>query len=144
VVRGRKILCQVAVRSCDAQGVGGTVSEDDDVIGEPDVETEGADGVGLNFFALLDLLYDFVYHCNTKAFWRCSMNTAISIRLPKALADQIDSIAKETERPRSYIIQKALESYIEDYADLQVALDRLHDKTDPVVSGKELRKALGL
>jgi RHH-type rel operon transcriptional repressor/antitoxin RelB len=72
------------------------------------------------------------------------MNTAMSIRLPKALADQIDSIAKETERPRSYIIQKALESYIEDYADLQVALDRLHDKTDPVVSGKELRKALGL
>ena len=72
------------------------------------------------------------------------MNTAISIRLPKALADQIDSIAKETERSRSFIIQKALESYIEDYADLQVALDRLHDKTDPVVSGKELRKALGL
>ena len=72
------------------------------------------------------------------------MNTAISIRLPKALADQIDSIAKETERPRSYIIQKALESYIEDYADLQVALDRLHDKTDPIISGKELRKSLGL
>ena len=72
------------------------------------------------------------------------MNTAISIRLPKALADQIDTIAKETERPRSYIIQKALESYIEDYADLQVALDRLHDKTDQVISGKELRKDLGL
>ena len=72
------------------------------------------------------------------------MNTAISIRLPKALADQIDSIAKETERPRSYIIQKALESYLEDFADLQVALDRLHDKTDPVISAKELRKSLGL
>jgi len=43
------------------------------------------------------------------------MNTAISIRLPEVLADQIDSIAKETERPRSYTIQKALESYIEDY-----------------------------
>jgi hypothetical protein len=50
VVRGRKILCQVAVRSWDAQGVGGTVSGDDDVIGEPDVETEGDDGVGLDFF----------------------------------------------------------------------------------------------
>lgn len=72
------------------------------------------------------------------------MNTTISIRLPKALADQIDSIAKETERPHSYIIQKALESHIEDYAHPQVALDRLHDKTDPVVSGKELRKNLGL
>ena len=72
------------------------------------------------------------------------MNTAISVRLPKALTDQVDSIARETERPRSYIIQKALESYIEDYADLQIALDRLHDKTDRPISGKELRKSLGL
>jgi RHH-type rel operon transcriptional repressor/antitoxin RelB len=72
------------------------------------------------------------------------MNTAVSVRLPKVLAEQLDSIAKETERPRSYIVQKALESYIEDYADLQVALDRLHDKTDPVISGKDLRKSLGL
>ena len=75
---------------------------------------------------------------------RCYMTTPVSIRLPKELADQLDSIAKETERPRSFIIQKALESYIEDYADLQVALDRLHDKTDPIISGKELRKSLGL
>jgi RHH-type transcriptional regulator, rel operon repressor / antitoxin RelB len=72
------------------------------------------------------------------------MSTALSVRLPKELTEQLDSIAKETERPRSFIIQKALESYIEDYADLQIALDRLHDKTDPVVSGKELRKSLGL
>lgn len=72
------------------------------------------------------------------------MNTAVSVRLPKELAEQLDSIAKETERPRSFIIQKALESYIEEYADLQVALDRLHDKSDPVISGKELRKSLGL
>ncbi len=72
------------------------------------------------------------------------MTTAVSIRLPKELVDQLNSIAKETERPRSFIIQKALEFYIEDYADLQVALDRLHDKTDPIVSGKELRRSLGL
>jgi RHH-type rel operon transcriptional repressor/antitoxin RelB len=72
------------------------------------------------------------------------MNTAISVRLPKEIADQLDSIARDTERPRSFIIQKALEAYIEDYADLQVALDRLHDKTDSVISGKSLRKSLGL
>ena len=72
------------------------------------------------------------------------MNTAVSVRLPKVLAEQLDSIAKETERPRSYIIQKALESYMEDYADLQVALDRLHDKGDEIVSSNEMRKSLGL
>ncbi|MDW7760704.1 MAG: ribbon-helix-helix domain-containing protein [Acidobacteriota bacterium] len=72
------------------------------------------------------------------------MNTVISVRLPKELSEQLESIARETERPRSFIIQKALESYIEDYADLQIALDRLHDKSDPMISGKELRKSLGL
>ncbi len=72
------------------------------------------------------------------------MTTAISVRLPKELAKQLDGIAKETERPRSFIIQKALESYIEDFADLQIALDRLRDSGDEVISGKELRKSLGL
>jgi RHH-type rel operon transcriptional repressor/antitoxin RelB len=82
-----------------------------------------------------------MYYNDIKRYF---MRTAISVRLPKELANQLDNIAKETERPRSYIIQKALESYIDDYADLQVALDRLHDRTDPIVSGKELRKSLGL
>jgi RHH-type transcriptional regulator, rel operon repressor / antitoxin RelB len=72
------------------------------------------------------------------------MSTAISVRLPKDLAKRLDGVAKETERPRSFIIQKALESYIEDFADLQIALDRLHDQSDPIISGKELRKSLGL
>jgi RHH-type rel operon transcriptional repressor/antitoxin RelB len=72
------------------------------------------------------------------------MSTPVSIRLPDELAKQLDGIAKETERPRSYIIQKALEYYIEDYADLQIALDRLHDKTDPIISSKELKKSLAL
>lgn len=72
------------------------------------------------------------------------MSTPISFRISEDLAKRLDSIVKETERPRSYIIQKALESYLEDYADLQIALDRLHNKTDEVVSGKELRNTLGL
>ena len=72
------------------------------------------------------------------------MSTAISIRLPEGLAEQLDRIARETERPRSFIIQKALEAYMADYADLQVALDRLHDNTDLAITGKELRKSLGL
>ena len=72
------------------------------------------------------------------------MSKPISIRIPDDLAHQLDSVARETDRPRSYIVQKALESYIEDFADLQIALDRLHDGTDETISGKELRKRLGL
>lgn len=72
------------------------------------------------------------------------MRMAVSVRLPKELTEQLDNIARDTERSRSFIIQKALESYIEEYADLQIALDRLHDKSDPEISTKELRKSLGL
>jgi RHH-type rel operon transcriptional repressor/antitoxin RelB len=72
------------------------------------------------------------------------MSTAISIRLPDELAEQLEGVAKETDRPRSYIIQKALESYLEDFADLQIALDRLRDKGDSLVTSAEMRKSLGL
>ena len=72
------------------------------------------------------------------------MSTAVSIRLPDVLARELDHIADETERPRSFHVQKALESYIEDFADVQIALDRLRDPRDPVVSGREMRKSLGL
>jgi RHH-type rel operon transcriptional repressor/antitoxin RelB len=56
------------------------------------------------------------------------------------LANRLNSIAKETERPRSFIIQKALDVYIEDFADLQIALDRLHGKGDEMISAKEIKK----
>ena len=39
---------------------------------------------------------------------------------------------------------QAIESYLSELADLQVALDRLHDTTDPVISLKDMRKDLGL
>jgi len=72
------------------------------------------------------------------------MSTSISIRIPDSLASQLSDIALETERPKSFHIQKALEAYLEDLADLQVALDRLHDTSDPVISPSEMRKELEL
>jgi RHH-type rel operon transcriptional repressor/antitoxin RelB len=53
-------------------------------------------------------------------------------------------IAKETERPKSFHIQKALEAYLTELADLQVAYDRLHDTADPIISIGEMRKELEL
>jgi RHH-type transcriptional regulator, rel operon repressor / antitoxin RelB len=72
------------------------------------------------------------------------MSTAISIRIPDELAVRLTEIAEETERPKSFHVQKAIESYLSELADLQVALDRLHDATDLVISLKDMRKDLGL
>ena len=72
------------------------------------------------------------------------MSTAVSIRLPDVLAKELEHIANETERPRSFHIQRALETYIEDFADVQIALDRLRDQKDAIVSSRDMRKSLGL
>lgn len=67
------------------------------------------------------------------------MNTAISIRIPDELVRELDSVAKTTERSRSFHIRKALEIYLGEQADLQIALDRLHDTSDPVILINEMR-----
>ena len=72
------------------------------------------------------------------------MSTAISVRVSDELALKLIEIAKETERPKSFHVQKALESYLTELADLQVAYDRLHDTTDPVVSIEDMRQELEL
>jgi len=72
------------------------------------------------------------------------MSTAISMRIPDNLASKLSEIANETERPKSFHIQKALEAYLEELADLQVALDRLHDTSDPGISIDDMRKEIGV
>jgi len=72
------------------------------------------------------------------------MSTAISVRLPDEMATELEEIARETDRSKSYLIQKAIEAYLEDMADLQISLDRLHDTSDAVISADEMKKSLGL
>ena len=70
--------------------------------------------------------------------------TTISVRLKDEVAGELHNVAQESERPKSFIIQKAIEAYLDDYADLQISLDRLRDTSDLVVSSKEMRNSLGL
>ncbi len=72
------------------------------------------------------------------------MSMVFSIRLSEKLVKELDQIAAETERSRSFHVHKALETYIHEFADLQIALDRLRDPGDSTVSGRDLRKSLGL
>jgi predicted transcriptional regulator len=70
------------------------------------------------------------------------MSTSVSVRISDDLVRKLDEIAKETERSRAFHIQKALEAYFEELADFQIALDRLHDVGDPIISMDEMRKEL--
>jgi RHH-type transcriptional regulator, rel operon repressor / antitoxin RelB len=71
-------------------------------------------------------------------------SSTVSLRLPDHLVDELEDIARETERSKSFHIQKAIELYLQERADLQVAMDRLHDSSDSVIDGQEMRKNFGL
>lgn len=68
----------------------------------------------------------------------------LSVRLPEDVMQALDHVASEVDRPRGYLVRKAVEAYLDEYAEYQIALDRLRDKDDKVIGGKELRKRLGI
>lgn len=68
----------------------------------------------------------------------------ISARVPEDIAKKLTVVAKETKRPVSFHVKKALEYYLSELVDLQIALDRLNDPTDELVSSEEAKKELGL
>ena len=72
------------------------------------------------------------------------MSSTISIRLPREVEQLLDKVARETGRSRSFHVRMAVRRYLEEFADAQVALDRLRDKDDPAITAKEIRGAIGL
>jgi RHH-type rel operon transcriptional repressor/antitoxin RelB len=72
------------------------------------------------------------------------MSKIITVRLPEEISDKLDDLSLEIRRKRSFIIKSALEQYLNEYADYQIALDRLKDKQDRIITSKDLRKELGI
>ena len=70
------------------------------------------------------------------------MAQTVTVRLPEELVHTLEHIAQDVDRSRSYLIKKAIEQYISEYADYQIALERLNDVTDEIVSSNEMRKLL--
>ena len=70
------------------------------------------------------------------------MSTSITVRIPDEMAEGLEALAKALDRPRSYLVKKAMEVYLSEYADYLLALERLQDKDDRVISSGELRKRL--
>ena len=68
----------------------------------------------------------------------------LSLRLEERLNRKLQRLAKDSERPKSYFIKKALELYFDEYEDYAVALARRADKDDEILTVHQARKTLGL
>ncbi len=73
-----------------------------------------------------------------------NMSTTVSLRLPDETVHELGELASAIERSKTYIIRKAIENYLQEYADYLVALERLRDKDDEIISGEEMREQLAL
>ncbi|MCG8430037.1 MAG: DNA-binding protein [Candidatus Omnitrophica bacterium] len=72
------------------------------------------------------------------------MTTLKAFRLPTPLAKKLSALARETHRSEKFYVTEALIHYFEDYADARIAKDRFDDPSSKIISGKELRKRLGV
>jgi len=66
----------------------------------------------------------------------------ITARLPDDVVSSLDHVAKTLHRSRAEIVRQAIESYLEDFEDLSIAIERLCDPTDETVNWEEARRAL--
>ena len=69
--------------------------------------------------------------------------TVITTRISNELDIILSNVAKEIDRPKGYIIRKAIESYIEEKADLLIDLSRI-EKREEVISLEDIKKKYGL
>jgi len=67
----------------------------------------------------------------------------VAIRLSKDESKALNTIVRLTERTKTYILREALNNYLKEYVDYQIALDRLNDKDDAIIFTKEMRKLIG-
>ena len=65
----------------------------------------------------------------------------ISATVSEELLERLDAVVKETERNRSWLVSKAIESYLDELEDFQIAKERLDEER---LSPSEMRKKLGV
>ena len=70
------------------------------------------------------------------------MTTQITARLPDELVAGLDAAATALKRSRAEVVRQAIESYLEDFDDLSIAVERLRDPSDPVLDWDEVRREL--
>ncbi len=97
----------------------------------------------LNLVVSFSMVYTCItsYTKNTRGH---DMGKTVSIRLPDDISQELDKVSREINRNKSFIIKSAIEKYLDEYADYQIALDRLRNKDDEIISVDEMRGLFGI
>lgn len=66
--------------------------------------------------------------------------TIMSFRVQKKIKDLLEDISKKSGRPKSYLINKAIQMYLEDIEDIEIVENRLLDTSDNIITLEEFRE----
>ena len=67
-----------------------------------------------------------------------------SVRIPDELAARLDDLARATKRSKSSFILEALEAFLEEREELEIALARFRDPATEWVDHEDVRRELDL
>jgi RHH-type rel operon transcriptional repressor/antitoxin RelB len=71
------------------------------------------------------------------------MSTVVATRFSDEVLAELDVVARELRRTRAEVVRRAVEIYLAEYADHQIALERLSDPDDSLLTTQEMWKELG-
>jgi len=72
------------------------------------------------------------------------MSKVLNVRLTDEISARLDFLAEKTKRPKSFYIKEILSSYLPEFEDSYLALDRLNDRNAKYYSTKDVEKILDL
>lgn len=70
------------------------------------------------------------------------MKKNISFSLDEELIKKIDEISRVSERTKSWLVKNAIENYLEEIEDVEIAYRRSQDSEDSFISEQELKNFL--
>ena len=71
------------------------------------------------------------------------MSTVVATRFSDELLAALDDVARELHRSRAEVVRRAVEVFVNDYADHQIALERLNDPSDASLTTEQMWGELG-
>ena len=71
------------------------------------------------------------------------MSTVVATRFSDEVLAELDEVARELRRTRAEVVRRAVEIYLAEFADHQIALQRLNAPDDPLLTTREMWNELG-
>jgi RHH-type rel operon transcriptional repressor/antitoxin RelB len=70
------------------------------------------------------------------------MKKNVSLSLDEKLIKKIDDVCRVSERTKSWLVNKAVENYLDEIEDTETAFQRSKDLDSEFITEEELRKSL--